>query len=311
MISVIMLTFNRADYVKNMIEDILNQTFSDFEYIIVDNGSSDQSGEIVDKYAQIDHRIQVIHLKKPYSIGYGRNCGLDLSQGEYITFVDDDDRVKRNYLESLWKMMETHQADIAVCGIEEQRGDQIFPQCVYQEKYLLSGEEAVMELLKREKIRSGLPTKLLKRQLFDKIRFDEDVKSEDARISYVIFSEASKVVMQGIPLYRAIKHLKNNSAFTNDSNKLTYSILNEYIETYELRQKYLLKRFPGRELFWNYAVWSFFISMCEKVHAYHIQECRDLYYKMREQLIQNKEEILRNPYLKECEVKRFHEIIGE
>lgn len=154
-------------------------------------------------------------------------------------------------------MIETHQADIAVCGIEEKRGEQVFPQCVYKEKYILSGEEAVVELLKREKIRSGLPTKLIKRELFEKIRFDENVKSEDARISYELFSEASKVVMEGIPLYCAVRHLDNNSAFTNDSSKLTFSILNEYIETYELRRKYLLKRFPEREQFWNYVIWSF------------------------------------------------------
>lgn len=311
MISVIMLTFNRQNYIKNMIEDILSQTYTDFEYIIVDNGSFDQSGQVADEYAQTDHRMRVRHLKKPYSIGYGRNCGLDLSQGEYITFVDDDDRVKSHYLETLWSMIETHQADIAVCGIEEKRGEQVFPQCVYKEKYILSGEEAVVELLKREKIRSGLPTKLIKRELFEKIRFDENVKSEDARISYELFSEASKVVMEGIPLYCAVRHLDNNSAFTNDSSKLTFSILNEYIETYELRRKYLLKRFPEREQFWNYVIWSFFISMCGKVHAYHIQECMGLYYDMREQLIQNKEKILRNPYLKEYEAKQLFEIVGE
>ena len=118
-----MLTFNRQNYIKNMIEDILSQTYTDFEYIIVDNGSSDQSGQVADEYAQTDHRMRVRHLKKPYSIGYGRNCGLDLSQGEYITFVDDDDRVKSHYLETLWSMIETHQADIAVCGIEEKRGE--------------------------------------------------------------------------------------------------------------------------------------------------------------------------------------------
>ncbi len=306
-----MLTFNRQNYVKNMIEDILSQTYLDFEYIIVDNGSSDQSGQVADEYAQKDHRIRVLHLKKPHSIGYGRNCGIDLSKGEYITFVDDDDRVKSHYLETLWNMIETHQADIAVCGIEEQRGEHVFPQCVYKGKYILSGEEAVVELLKREKIRAGLPTKLIKRQIFEKIRFDENVKSEDARISYELFSEASKVVMQGIPLYRAIKHFDNNSAFTNDSNKLTFSILNEYIQTYELRRKYLLKRFPERAEFWDYAVWSFFISMCGKVHAYHIQECMGLYYDMRDQLIQNREKIIRNPYLKEYEAKQLFQIVGE
>ena len=90
MISVIMLTYNRESMVGRAIESILNQTYRDFEYIIVDNGSDDRSGEIADAYAAKDPRIKVLHIEKS-NIGTGRNIGLDAATGEYITFIDDDD----------------------------------------------------------------------------------------------------------------------------------------------------------------------------------------------------------------------------
>ena len=90
MISVIMLTYNRESMVGRAIESILNQTYRDFEYIIVDNGSDDRSGEIADAYAAKDPRIKVLHIEKS-NIGTGRNIGLDAATGEYITYIDDDD----------------------------------------------------------------------------------------------------------------------------------------------------------------------------------------------------------------------------
>lgn len=309
MISVIMLTFNRENYIEKMIKDILNQTYTDFEYIIVDNGSSDNSGMIADRYAQKDKRIKVIHLNKPFSIGYGRNTGLDIAKGEYITFVDDDDRVKNNYLEVLVDMLEDNEADISVCGIEEQRGKEIVPQCVFHDKYIFSGEEAVIELMKREKIRAGLPTKLIKKTLFEDIRFEENCRSEDARTSYKIFAEAKKVVVYGIPLYCAVKHENNNSAFTNDFSQLTYQILHEYMDTYNLRLQYLLKKFPDNEQFWHYIVWSFMISMCEKVTTFQIDECKPLYSEMWNELYKNQEKIFTNPYLDYSEQKTLLHIL--
>ena len=90
MISVIMLAYNRESLVSQAIESILNQTCRDFELVIVDNGSTDRSGEIADSYAARDSRVRVIHRERG-NIGAGRNTGLDAARGTYITFIDDDD----------------------------------------------------------------------------------------------------------------------------------------------------------------------------------------------------------------------------
>ena len=97
-ISVIMLTYNREALVARAIECVLGQTFTDFEFIIVDNGSTDQSGAIADQYAAKDKRIHVIH-KECGNIGSGRNAGLDAADGEYIAFIDDDDWCEPDFLD--------------------------------------------------------------------------------------------------------------------------------------------------------------------------------------------------------------------
>ena len=103
-ISVVMLTYNRENFISEAIESILNQTETDFEFIIVNNGSTDKSGEIAEMYAKSDSRIKVIHIPKN-SIGKGRNTGLDLAKGEYITFVDDDDIAEPDMLEFLYNLL--------------------------------------------------------------------------------------------------------------------------------------------------------------------------------------------------------------
>ena len=113
MISVIMLTYNREQLVGRAIERILGQTFRNFEFIIVDNGSTDHSGQIVGEYAAKDSRIQVIHRERG-SIGAGRNTGLDAAKGEYIAFIDDDDVPDPDFLEFLHDLAEENGADIAI-----------------------------------------------------------------------------------------------------------------------------------------------------------------------------------------------------
>jgi len=93
-ISIIMLLYNRENYVSRAIESILSQTFTDYEFIIVDNGSTDLGGVVCDKYAQQNEKIKVIHREKG-NIGSGRNAGLDLAKGKYITFIDDVVHIKR------------------------------------------------------------------------------------------------------------------------------------------------------------------------------------------------------------------------
>lgn len=100
MVSVIVPVYNVENILHYCIDSILKQTYSDFELILVDDGSTDKSGKICEKYAAKDTRIHVIH-KENGGVSSARNCGIDNANGEYICFVDSDDYLELNYLEYL------------------------------------------------------------------------------------------------------------------------------------------------------------------------------------------------------------------
>ena len=140
-VSVLMLTHNRETMVGRAIDSILAQSFTDFELIIIDNGSADQSGKIAGEYAKKDERIRVF-CRNDSNIGAGRNMALDMARGKYLTFIDDDDWAEPDFLEFLVKLLEENNADVAICGAADK---------AFDEKKVMTGEEAVIELLRRKK----------------------------------------------------------------------------------------------------------------------------------------------------------------
>lgn len=282
MISVIMLTYNREDLVGRAIESVLVQTYRDFEYIIVDNGSTDCSGQIADGYAAEDTRIRVIHRERG-NIGSGRNAGLDAARGDYITFIDDDDWLEPNFLEFLWNLAEEHGADISVCGSWRETVGVRQPKYVFDGTYDYTGEDAVIEMLKREKLNAGTPTKLIDRRLFDDLRYDSLAKYDDIRMTYKLLAHAKKVVVSGRPLYICTRHDYNNSAGTTQGEAVQAGQIEEYLAAFRERTVWLTELFPDKAIFWLYTELSYALSMYDKT------EDRELRAKLAALLKRNTE----------------------
>ena len=178
-ISVIMLTYNREGMISHMIESILNQTYGNFEFIIVDNGSTDQSGQIAETYAKRYSQIKVIHIERS-SIGKGRNAGLSVAHGNYVAFVDDDDTCEMTYLEQLYASLEGAKNEISVCGTNRSCANH---------SVTFSGREALEALLDRRYFNVGFPTKLIPRELFDIESFQEDARFDDIYLMPIIMQK--------------------------------------------------------------------------------------------------------------------------
>ena len=114
-ISVIVPVYNVEKYLRRCIDSILAQTFSDFELILVDDGSPDNCGKICDEYAVKDHRVHVIH-KENGGVSKARNAALDVATGEYICFCDSDDYLKNDYLETLFNTLVETKSDCVSCN---------------------------------------------------------------------------------------------------------------------------------------------------------------------------------------------------
>lgn len=115
MVSVIVPVYNGENSLHHCIDSILQQSYQDFELVLVDDGSSDRSSLICDEYANKDNRIFVIH-KKNAGVSSARNCGIKASNGDYICFVDVDDMIENDYLSTLVNSSLDQQSELVVCG---------------------------------------------------------------------------------------------------------------------------------------------------------------------------------------------------
>lgn len=117
-VSVIIPIFNCERYLKQSIGALLRQTYKDFELILVDDGSTDDGLSICKKYADVDKRVIIRHKEKSEGAGPARNTGIDIARGEYLMFIDADDRLEQDMIERLVRAMDEKKADVCVCGYD-------------------------------------------------------------------------------------------------------------------------------------------------------------------------------------------------
>lgn len=122
MISIIIPIYNVSQYLNECIQSVVNQSYKDFECVLIDDGSSDGCEMICDQWAQKDSRIKVIHQSNQ-GVSKARNRGISEAQGEYITFIDSDDWIAPNYLNELFQPIEKYNIDLVVCGLQQHYSD--------------------------------------------------------------------------------------------------------------------------------------------------------------------------------------------
>lgn len=186
-ISIIVPVYQAEKYISKCIESIVNQAYKNLEIILIDDGSTDSSGEICDRYGERDKRIVVVHTPNK-GVSAARNCGLDIATGDYITFVDSDDFLDLQMYSEMIQVAEKYSCDVVMCDcIKEFKGK--------SEKYTHAIREGFYdkEQLKQEYYSQLLITPnieypatisnclcLIKKEIGKKIRYVEDVKySED------------------------------------------------------------------------------------------------------------------------------------
>ncbi len=285
-LSVIMLTYNRIEMMPTMVECILAQTFTDYEFIIVDNGSDDGSDKLVDEFAGKDDRIKVIHIEKS-SVGKGRNVGLKAAMGEYIAFVDDDDVCEPDFLMTLYGWAKEYDSDVTICGAKNK---------AYDVSQLMSNVEALEVLFDRKKFNVAFPTKLIKKELFEDDLFDERLKADDIYLMPRMIAKAKRIFYCGKPLYEFVRHDNNLSAWTGGNFKLLKRPdLMEYLKVYEERTKWLNEKFPEERTKWDYFNQSFQISMIDKISRFELEDLYDIRENLKDRMIRVKKEFLDNP----------------
>ena len=198
LISVIIPIYNVEEYLYDCVTSVVNQTYTNLEIILVDDGSPDNCPQMCDEWAKRDSRIRVIH-KKNGGLSDARNAGIEISTGEYIAFVDSDDYLKLDMLEKLYTAAKRADADIAACGILTCDGEK---QTAWGCKDMVGTSEQIYALLYND---TAYPVaawnKLYRRSCWESLRFPVGKTCEDAFTTYQLIHNAERIVMIPEALY--------------------------------------------------------------------------------------------------------------
>ena len=207
-ITVIVPVYNVENYLNKCLDSLINQTYKNLEIIVINDGSTDNSGEICQGYAQKDNRIVYIE-KENGGQSEARNMGLDRMTGSYVTFVDSDDWVELDYVENLYKKITEYQADIAVgnyYSFNEAEGMyyfHIFGDSCYEKVY--DNVSIFENLYESQEMKSfaliSVWGKLYKADLLKHLRFDIGKLGEDGYLNQKIYLLAEKTIYLNKGLY--------------------------------------------------------------------------------------------------------------
>ena len=235
-ISIIVPVYKVEPYIHKCVDSILNQTFKDFELILVDDGSPDNCGKICDEYAKKDNRIKVIH-KENGGQATARNAALDIAKGAYIGFVDSDDYIEPDMYELLYSMCIENNCDIANCSST----------IYFKNRVQVNGGHNLMIHDTKEAMKVAtegllydecLWTKLIKKELFNELRIPEGIAYEDTAFTYKLIDRAKKVCCKGEAKYNYIKR---------EDSTMDRAIKNVKIDAvlvYEEMYKFMEERYP-------------------------------------------------------------------
>lgn len=196
-VSVIVPVYNVEKYLHECVDSILNQTYQNLEVILVDDGSTDNSGTICDIYEK-DERVRVIH-KKNGGLGAARNAGIDLASGEYLLFVDSDDALFPDCVKELVQGMQKYDADAAICGFACYDGTEI-RQTInpVKEAEVITGKEVshrYFDSYEQSLFYTVAWNKLYKKELFASKRYVEGRLHEDEDLTLRLLFDVQRIVL--------------------------------------------------------------------------------------------------------------------
>ena len=202
LISIIIPCFNAEKTLEKCLESVVQQSYANLEIIIIDDGSTDETSLIYNKFQSNDERILVLKQQNS-GVSKARNTGVKAATGDYICFVDSDDWAELNYCSELYSLLVGENADISIveASYEDENGNVLCSKPISDEK-IFDGNRALVLLLEDQEIQSHPWGKLFKADLLKNVHFPENLKCfEDYSTLFKIFNKAVKVVKSNEKLY--------------------------------------------------------------------------------------------------------------
>ena len=282
-ITIIIPVYNVEDYVGRCIESVITQDYCNLEILLVDDGSTDNSGKICDEYAVKDSRIRVIH-KKNGGLSSARNIALEQMKGDYIFFIDSDDFIYPGILSSLMSACIDYDADISCCGYVS--GNKSY----YCNKQLevIDSVEATKRMFICDGLDANAVCKLYRKELFENIRYPL-CAYEVVPVTYRVLLRTNKIVNLYKPGYYIEKRNGSITRSLFGTNNLLYAKLSK--DEYEI----IKKEYPELEDYAYVFYLTALISMRERAEddpackqSVEYKEINDLFKKNYDEIKTNK-----------------------
>lgn len=229
-ISVIIPMFNVEKYIEKTLNSVIEQTFKDFEIILINDGSTDRTVDICQEYLNKYNNIMLFEQKNK-GVSSARNLGIDKANSKYIIFIDADDLLEKDMLEVLYEDIVKNNADMSICGYIIKNLDDTIIYHYNTNLYKLFDKTMIMQEFLRERLFGiALWNKLIKADIVKKHKFDESLKiNEDKKFLFSVISECKNVIYNDVCKYKYI--LRKNSAATAKFDNRMFDVIkvNDYI----------------------------------------------------------------------------------
>ncbi len=254
-VSIIIPVYNVEKYIKRCIDSVIEQTYSNIEILLIDDGSSDLSGKICNDYLKKENRIKVFH-KNNGGLSDARNFGIEKATGEYYSFIDSDDKVDKDFIKILIENLKTSEADISCCKMKKFTNE-IDTIKLENKINTFTGHEALKNMLYQQNIDSSVCNKIFKKCIFKNIRFPVGKYFEDLGTTYKLLYNSNKVVVSNSELYfyyqreSSIIHKKNEKRI--DDLQYNLNEIEKYINS-NSKNLDLKKAFLARKIDANFYI---------------------------------------------------------
>ena len=230
LISVIIPVYNAELLLKKCIESICEQTFSNLQIIIINDGSSDKSSEIVRKIAEHDFRIELIEQENQ-GAAQAKNVGLQFVKGEYLMFVDSDDFIHNNMIERLYNLSVIYDSDLVQCSYEIGNSDSFS----MRENKITISTYSNRNVFESKLYKSVVWGKLYKKEIFNKVFFTKGRHIDDESVSYKTYYKSKKIIITNEKLYY---YYQSKESLMRNNKKVN----TDFVTTFQERLLYFLDK---------------------------------------------------------------------
>lgn len=243
LISVIIPVYKAEKYLEKCLECVTGQTYRNLEIILVDDGSPDQSGAICEKFVKKDARIRVIH-KENGGAATARNAGLDIMTGEYVAFIDADDYMESDYIQTLYETLKEKNAQVSICGFQtiDENGNPVVIDSLHTEENasiddtieVFTGNEIILQDLQGHWEHVAPWGKLYDAKLFEGVRYPHWPAYEDEQVFIRVFDKVRTAAAGKKKLYYYVQHTGSlmNTAYNEKQRSTRLLMWRERISYY-------------------------------------------------------------------------------